>query len=212
LIKALPNLAKIIQMRSVGVLSQTDSLGATVSGEGCDLSTLGNAVQGESSRTGKIAITDAATGIFAIATYGQKTRNYYAPSLSVETLESDNDTFQSIREKIGCDDAELTVYEMTDKASPDDGYKLYIPLASSYAEKEVTLYSYDDEMLTELNAAVDDNVYSVDTPTIHYIAVVGEEDTQSADSRLTYGIIAGLAVIILAGAGILVWRKARKKS
>jgi LPXTG-motif cell wall-anchored protein len=129
----------------------------------------------------------------------------------VETIEPEDEMFQKIQSAVGCDDSELTVYRMTDKATPDDGYKLYVPLASSYAEKTVSLYSYqdtdDEELLTELETAVEDNVYSADTDSIEYIAVVGKEKSQETGNTITYLILAGLAVIILAGAGGLLWRQ-----
>jgi hypothetical protein len=208
--KALPNLAKIIAMRSVGVLSQTDALNVQVSGEGCDLSTLGNAVQGESSRSGNLAAVDAATGIFVTADYGQEKWNGNAPAIKVQTLESQNEIFQDILDKAGCKEEELTVYAISDKATPDGGYRVYIPLASSYQDKEVAFYSYDSEQITELSMTVDDNLYSADTETIRYIAVVGKEKAQGLKGMKTYLILGALTIIILAGAFLLVWKKNKK--
>ena len=67
--KGIPNLAKIIAMRSVGVVNQVNDEEAWVCTYGCDLSTLGNAVKGEAAKSGLLTAVDTATGIYVTAKY-----------------------------------------------------------------------------------------------------------------------------------------------
>lgn len=211
LVRALPNLAKIIAMRSVGVLAQTDKLDVTVSGEGCDLSTLGNAVPGESSRGGKLAAVDAATGIFTTADYGQGEWSNPSPVLTVKKLDAKEEIWQDIAKQIGCDESELTVYAMSDSASPEGNYRLYIPLESSYKGKEVSLYSCQGENVTALSVTAEDNLYSAETPSIQYIAVVGVEKAGVMGEGVLYLVCGVLIAVLLAGAVVLLWKKKGRK-
>lgn len=208
LVRALPNLAKIIAMRCVGVLSQTDKLGVTVSGEGCDLSTLGNAVMGENAKGGNLAAVDAATGIFTTADYGAGKWSSPSPVLTVKELETQDEIFGNIMKETGCEESELTVYAMSDRARPENGYRLYVPLGSSSKEKKVSLYSYEKETetATELSVTVDDSLYSADTASIEYIAVVQEVTGQGGDTKTLWIVFGILAVLALAGAGVWLLR------
>lgn len=208
LVRALPNLAKIIAMRSVGVLSQTDKMDVTVSGEGCDLSTLGNAVMGENARGGKLAAVDAATGIFITADYGAEKWSSPSPVLNVEEMGKQEEIFGDIMKKTGCEESELTVYSMSDKSTPESGYRLYVPLGNSAKGKEVSLYSYEaeTETATELSVTVDDALYSADTDSIQYIAVIKETADGAGNTKALWIAVGVLAVLALAGAGVWLLR------
>lgn len=204
LVRALPNLAKIIAMRSVGVLSQTDKLGVTVSGEGCDLSTLGNAVMGENSKGGKLAAVDAATGIFVTAEYSG-----LAPELTVEKLDKEEEVFLSVCEETGSDESETTVYAMSDRGRAKTGYRLYIPLGSTEGKSGVEVYSYDKktETATELSVTAEDSLYAADTDSIAYIAVVQKASGQGHSVKI-FVILAGvLFAVTLAGTGLFLLRR-----
>lgn len=203
LMRALPNLAKIIAMRSVGVLSQTDKMDVTVSGEGCDLSTLGNAVMGENARGGKLAAVDAATGIFVTADYGAEKWSNLPPVLNVKEIEKEEEIYQRIMKKTDCEESELTVYAMSNPAAPESGYRLYIPLGDSKGKK-VSLYSYEteSETATELSVTVDDALYSADTDSIQYIAVVQETAGEGGNTKILWIAVGVMAVLALAGAGV----------
>ena len=67
--KGIPNLAKIIAMRSVGVMNQVNGIASTVCTYGCDLSTLGNAIKGQYKKSGVMTSIDPATGIYVTAEY-----------------------------------------------------------------------------------------------------------------------------------------------
>lgn len=198
--KALPNLAKIIAMRAAGVLSQTDGLGVTVSGEGCDLSTLGNAIPGESSRGGKLAAVDAATGIFVTADYGDTWTP--SPKLTVKKTEPGEEVFGTLKEELGCDDSELTVYSMTDGSRAEGGYRLYLPLGSECREKEVSLYSWQDGKATELAVTVDDSLYMADTDSIECIAVVAENAAAGMEGKRWIAILLLSLALLAAAFGI----------
>lgn len=204
MVRALPNLAKIIAMRSVGVLSQTDKLGVTVSGEGCDLSTLGNAVMGENSKGGKLAAVDAATGIFVTAEYSG-----LSPELTVEKLDKEEEVFLSVCEETGSDESETTVYAMSDRGRAKTGYRLYIPLGSTEGKSGVEVYSYDKktETATELSVTAEDSLYAADTDSIAYIAVVQKASGQGHSVKI-FVILAGvLFAVTLAGTGLFLLRR-----
>ena len=141
----LPNLSKIIAMRSVGVMSQVDGIDTTVCGYGCNLETLGNAVVGENSNGGVITAVDDTTGIFVMADYGKTDWTQRSPSLKVSVMGEKTDIFRETKKKTGCDSDDLIVYQMVNTADPDGNYTLSVPLSKSFAQSGVQLYTYDLE-------------------------------------------------------------------
>ncbi|MCC8168628.1 MAG: CotH kinase family protein [Clostridiales bacterium] len=191
--KAFSNLGKIMAMRSLGVMAQVEGWDLTVCGSGCDLSTLGNAVSGWTSTGGILAAIDYATGIYTIADYGSSGGNGNggwgapgdnarssgsgtSPTLSVSEMLKTDTYYQNIAEEAGVRDGEdsLVVYKFTTTGTPEGDYTVSIPLASYYEEcgGEVTLYAYNGSEMTELDASVDDNIYTVTVSSLKYIAVV----------------------------------------
>ena len=92
---ALPNLKKIIALRALGVLLQVDEMDAVASGYGCNLETLGNAIQGMNSNRGRLAAIDESTGIYSVADYGGS-RSDDSPSLQLREVESGELVYQKI--------------------------------------------------------------------------------------------------------------------
>lgn len=219
---ASPNLAKIIAMRSVGVLVQLNGTDTTVSGEGCHLSTLGNAIEGFNRDSGNLTAVDAATGIFVTANY---TRGV-APALTVKQISKQDEYYEEIRSAIGCSGNDsLVIYSIKNTAEPMDKYTITLPLSSAYreAEGEIAFYSFADGTATELTMSVDDNLYTGDTDTIKYIAIVQKggnalsESTDEAQSSkpqllILWKGIAGVLLAAAVAAGVVVVAKKRRKN
>lgn len=208
---ALPNLANIIAMRALGVRCQTDKMDMKVSGEGCDLSTLGNAIMGENSKGGKLAAIHAQTSIFVTADYGEEKWSNPSPFLEIEGLDKKEKVFQTLLKEIGCDEEDLTVYTMSNPAKPIKEYGLHIPMGSGSDGKEVSIYSYDEESetATELSVAVKDSIYSTNTTSIQYIAIVQKVSEREGYVKL-FVVFAGiLLVLTLAGAGVWLLRSGK---
>lgn len=170
---ALPNLSEIMAMRSVGVYNQVEGIDSWVCGYGCALSTLGNAGDGEYTTYGDLTIVDDKTGIFARADYGEFDINKEPPILTVKKLAKTNKNYQAAKAAIGCtDEANLTVYKMTNPVRPEKKYTVSIPLDKSYTADEIAVYSYTEEKTTKLNLTFDENICSGKTASIQYIAVL----------------------------------------
>lgn len=172
--KGLPNLAKILALRAVGVMNQVTGEDATVCAYGCDLSTLGNAIKGDYSKGGRLTAVDAATGIYATADYtGGK--NATAPQLTVEQLASDEVIFSMFSAEIGSDgDDTMIVYKISNKATPTGSYTLTLPMTQEMmqAAGEFKFYSHIGGALQEFTMTADDNLYTGEVSAIDYIVVV----------------------------------------
>lgn len=163
----IPNIKKIIALRSVGVWLQTNSINSLVTRCGCDMSTTGNAQMGRSSYLGNLTVVDAQTGIFANAAYYSNT--YGTPVLRCTEYDASNGVYQKMAAAF---DQNITVYHMTDGKQPGSPYELYLPIDSN--GKNVKIYSYTESSnkLTELPATVIDNhLYRVSTTDISNIVI-----------------------------------------
>ncbi len=178
---ALPNLSRIIAMRSVGVYEQVERTGATICGEGCDLSTLGNAGRGKNSTSGLLSVVHSQTGIFVTAEYAEaaKGSRAKAPMLIVDALEVDDGYYEDIQSQLGATDKDsLVVYGMNTWVKPESEYTLHIPLSQAYleAEGEVKFFSFDSnsKTLTEISMTAEDNLYTGVTDSIKYVVIYQE--------------------------------------
>lgn len=197
--EALPNLAKIIAMRSVGVWTQVQGLDATVSGAGCDLSTLGNALQGDASNSGTLTTVDAATGIFATGEYSGGQRKF-SPSLKITALNREDKVYQEVKSSFALWDT-LLLFETATTAKASGGYTLTIPLAQEYADGDVEFFSYHNGQLTKLDMTRAGNLFTGTTESLDYIVV-------AVHSHVLWVLIAGAAVLaVLAAAAVFLLRR-----
>lgn len=211
---AFPNLGKIIAMRSVGVLSQTDGLGTTVCGNGCNLATLGNAAEGWTADNGTISCVDAATGIFTTADYAGSG----SPVITVRKVRRTDQMYEEIRQAVGCDeDDSLVIYFIKDMAEALGDYTITVPLQSVYgrAEGEIAFYSYANGTAAQMDMTRNDNLYSGTTKELKYIAIVqkgGNElgelaGNSSSETLLSAAVWRGLitgGIVIVAIAVIMI--------
>ncbi len=194
---ALPNLAKIIAMRSVGVYNQVNGIESTVTGQGCDLSTLGNAVQGRASFIGTLSAVDATTGMFTTAEYSKGS----APTLKVLEMNDSHVKYTEILNAVGLKASEeITVYTLNTTGVPDTDYTLTIPLTKEQLkEGNVTVYSYCDEKVEKLKVDLEDNLCKTTLEDIQYIVIVPGGSFSAAAVILTVAVLAaaGLATVII---------------
>lgn len=165
--QGIPELKKLIVMRSVGVWFQTHGLEANVTGYGCDLKKTGTAnsgIKNTPSTSGSITAVDADTGIFATATYGTGSGG---ARITVKQCAKSDPLYQEISGKLGPD---ITVYQIKNEKTPTSDYTLYIPVSPE--KSGVRIYSYvSGGSETRLKVKAYDNVYSVSASDISCIVV-----------------------------------------
>lgn len=145
------------------------------------MSTIGNAGPGRPSIGGKLTVVDDKTGIFATAEYPQGRWRDAGPSLSVTKLAENDPVMQKIKDRAGrVNILDMDVYAMTNTKTPSSAYQIYIPVPERLIPKKngnefTYLFSYSSEKdtLERLKTEkVSDHLYSAETASIQYIAVI----------------------------------------
>lgn len=238
--RGLPNLAKVIALRSVGVAHQVDGIEAVVCGAGCNLLSLGNGSPGESSVKGWLTVVDAATGIYATARYASTNRT--SPELKAEKLSTEEVIYKMFRTELGLGENDtMIVYKMTNEAVPKTAYTLTLPMSLKLmqADGEFSFYTHVNGALEELTMTAEDNLYTGTVDTLDYILVVkrtgdgtenelvqnpadgmeadsaaGKEALQEEQEVVTISpavIVFGVIVIVLLLVALLFIKKRKKK-
>lgn len=205
--EALPNLAAIIAQRSVGVWVQVNGVDTTVSGAGCDLETLGNALTGEFSNSGTLTVIDSATGIFATAEYAGSRRSA-PPALNITALTAESDTYRQVTDMISIPRGDtLLVYESYVSAKAVSEYTLTIPLAQEHLTDgtNYAFYTYCDGKLVGLDMTQNGNLFTGTAEKIDCIIV-------HVQPPVNYALWVILAVAVIAAAAVTVVVIKRKKS
>lgn len=223
--KGIPNLAKILAYRSVGVVNQVNGVESKVSTYGCDLSTLGNAIKGEYSKKGTLTAVDVATGIYATAEYGGG-KNSSAPVLTVTTLTEEDGIYGMFAEELGSSETDtMVVYKMVNKGTPNTAYQLTIPMTQELmqAEGKFQFYSHIGGVLQEFSMTAEDNLYTGSVDAMDYIVVLKrsgasledaadcgmpDEENMQADKEMRCGPtpfvwVMSLLPYVLGGAGVI---------
>ena len=205
---ALPNLSKIIAMRSVGVYAQVKDLDALVAATGCDLSTLGNALLGEFTNSGKLITVDSATGIFVQAKYSGGRRS---PSPALVVTQEDP---SAVRELLAAEKEDtVLVYQLQIGVKANSEYTVTIPLSQELTAGTYTLYQYAEGKLTPLEVTQDGNLHTftlqnLGSVVIHTVPPVLPKE--SVQEWLIFGGIGLAAVAVVVVAVISEHRKKRK--
>lgn len=186
MLRALPNLSKIMAQRSMGVYNQVMGVPFFVAGNECDLSTLGNAMPSWYSNFGYLMLVDDKTGISVSSYYGEmEDENKKAPLLSVTELGQADKNYQAAKQAVGCEnDANLTVYQLKVSGEPRTKYTVIVPLEHTYATDEIAVYSYTEDKTTKLNLVMEENICTGKTASVKYIAVLktaGEADLKEVE-------------------------------
>ncbi len=207
--EALPNLSKIIALRSVGVWAQVTGVDTTICGAGCDLETLGNASTGESSNSGTLTIVDSTTGIFATAEYAGS-RRAFSPALYVTPLTEADGTYQQIAAGVELAKKDsLLVWETSVISQPVSQYTLTVPLSQEYLTDETVyqFYTYSGGELIPLEMTREGNLFTGTADDISCIVAVVQPPQ---DHTATIVIAAGAAALLIAAGvitGIILGRK-----
>lgn len=236
--KGIPNLAKIIAMRSVGVVNQVNGVESTVCTYGCDLSTLGNAIEGEYRKSGILTSIDTATGIYVTADYSGG-KNTTAPILSVDILDSTDAIYAMFCEEIGAGEEDtVAVYKITNKGTAESAFTLTVPMTIQQmeAEGEFKFFTHVNGALEEFSMTGNDNLYTGEVSAINYIVVakgenlgigesVSEESEEDVSTENVSGVVSEeektgpvlyvvggiILVAVIAAVAVLAIRAKRKK-
>lgn len=212
---ALPHLTRIIALRAVGVYNQVTGKDGWVCASGCNLETLGNAHNADTTLDGRLTLIDSTTGVFLTADFsdGRQSRR---PMLVVTRQSPDSKTYQTAlslaQPQAG---EEMLVLDMKSSVSAESAYLLTVPLPAEYLQDGASyrFYWLQNGTLVPLEMSRRDNLCSCLTENLGTLVVLAKLPAQSldADSLLGIGILAGTSVILL---GIATWeilRKRRKK-
>lgn len=206
---ALPNLSAIIAQRSVGVWVQVQGTNTTVSGAGCDLATLGNALTGSYANSGTLTTVDPATGIFATASYSGG-RRALPPVMNITALNGDDTEHQNIQSALELSRRDtLLAYQWTQTVKANSEYTVTLPLSPAHLAEGTTqtFYTWSDGKLTELTAEQQGNLFTVkvSNPTTLVVLV-----SPPANGLLPILVAVGAVIVAAAvavGVPILVRRK-----
>ena len=201
---ALPNLSRVIAMRSVGVYAQVMGMDTPVSGAGCDLGTLGNALMGDFQNGGELITVDAATSIFVQAEYRGGNR-VAAPTLKV-TRNAAAEEAVSAQLQIGDKDA-VVAYDLKSTAVAKSAFTVTIPLTQQLSSGTCKLYSYANGELTELEVTENGHLRTFSLAKLGTVVLVARDVQLQNQSQNQSGnflhwlVIGGLAA---AGAAVVV--------
>lgn len=210
LLASLPDLSKIIAMRSIGVTLQVGKKDASVCTYGCNLDTLGNGAWGDSVSDGKLAVVEEHTGIYAVADYDGGALNR-PPSLASEDVPADVQA--QIQEAVGVSDAaDMKVYSLRNTSEPKGSYELHIPVDTAMGTKGVSVFTYADGDVEKLNISkTEDNIIVCQSDSIRYVVLAKNAGVSGFPALLWLGIGAG-ALILLAAGAVLIRCNRKKKA
>ena len=196
---ALPNLAAILAQRSVGVYAQVVGLEGTVSGAGCDLATLGNAITGGFANDGDLITVHPGTGIFVQAKYRGGNR-VAAPILLVS---ENGEAVAAAGEALGATAVDaLAAYDLHISAVVRSDYTVTIPLTRELLAGEYSFYSYVDGELTALEVTQNGHLVSYTTKSLGTLVVLSRNAHVQSEKQdwVQWLIVGGL---VLAGTAIV---------
>lgn len=154
---------------------------------------------------------DAATGIFVTTEFEAK-KNALSPLLVVTCADESNTVYENIKNALECgEDDSLVVYSMNNRVTPISSYTITIPLSPEHINgKTVEFYSYTADDITKLAMTKDDNMFTGETDSIEYIAVL-IKPAFGSDVMLIPVIIATAAVVAAGVAAVAVFVKRKRE-
>ena len=208
---ALPNLAAILAMRSVGVYAQVMGIKAPVSGMGCDLATLGNAITGEFANSGELITVDPVTGIFVQADYRGGNR-VAAPSL---TVSENAQAAAAAGENLQTGDTDVIVaYDLEISAVVRSDYTVTIPLSREMMAGQNSFYSYADGELTALEVSENGHLVSFSAKSLGTVVILSRNARSESSTKdwIQWLVIGGLALSGAAVVTVAVISETRRRS
>lgn len=211
---ALPNLTRIIAMRSVGVYNQLTGSESWVAGSGCNLETLGNAVRADSANSGLLTLVDPYTGIFSTAEYSGGRRSP-TPVLGVTVLTEEDAAYQTAQAQMETLSGDhLLGWQLKSAVKADGSYTVTIPLAAQYAAEGATqrFFLVSGTELVELEAERSGNLFTVRLDTLGtVVALVNIPFLTAAKDYLPLIPVGILCATVLGGIGLAALLRGRKK-
>ena len=213
---AIPNLSRIIAMRSVGVYNQTVGSEAWVAGSGCNLEALGNAIWAESAKSGLLTLVDPYTGIFLTAQYSAGRRSQ-TPVLGVAELSQQDGAYQTAVTALKPSHSDhVLVWQLRTAVKPESDFIVTVPLAAQYVAQGATqsFYLLSGSELIELDAQRSGNLFILRMNSLGTLAVKVHIPFLTAAREYIPLMCAGVfCVAALAAIGIvtLVRRRRRNK-
>ena len=226
---ALPNLKQIIALRSLGVMLQVDGIDALAGGYGCGLDALGNAMPGQASNTGNIAVIDADTGIYSMADYGDSWTNE-PPLLTITGIEPDDPLYQHIKESLDMAAGTfLKVAVIINTGKPEGEHRLYIPAVKGEEIKSV--YAFTEENgLEELEVKKEKSAYSISSDTNICLVIIynglginnvadnnintadkSGETVQEVEGQSLKWVMAAVMAVVIVAAALIIMKKQKKE-
>ena len=214
----IPNLEKIIALRSVGVYSQLSDDRSWVSGSGCDLLAVGNGLSAKPKSSGYLSSVDAATGIFVTADYLNA-----VPGLSVRVIDSESEEYASFAAQFP-NGEKLTVYDISQKNEASSDYRLTIPMGRDFCKNpgDFRFYQVIDGELTEISADREDNlalitVSSLGTFVISETGSIIDKINIPENMEISFKdtlFVAGIAIVVvmMASGGYAIAKAVKRRS
>jgi hypothetical protein len=212
---ALPNITRMVALRSVGVYNQITGMDAWVCGSGCNLESIGNALNTDSAKEGRLTVIDSATGIFVTADF-EGGRRTPVPVLAASRLTEKDKDYQTVlsllEPGIG---QKMLAFSIKSSVKASSDYLLTIPLPAQYVKDGATYHFYllSGKELVPLEMGQKDNLFTCLTSQVGTVVVLADIPVFSADSDDLLGIIvlaaAGVALVAV-GIGVLVSKKRKK--
>ncbi len=211
--KALPNVSAIIAQRALGVYSQVKDMNAMVSAGGCNLETLGNAMLGEYTGSGKLITVCPETGIFAVATYSGG-RRVAAPILKVTEVVPDSDGMKNLTQSLTVDANDtVAAWALSTSVKAKSDYTVTIPLGPEYLTETTTLqfYTYSGGALQPLTVTREGNLFTFEAKNLGTVVLHAQRPGTAApiaSETMDWLLpaIAGAVLLVLL-LGLLIWKK-----
>lgn len=189
-IGGLPNLEKIIAMRSAAVYAQVKGWDSKVNTSGCDLEKVGNGQPGNGIRSGNLISIDSDTGIFVRNDYDST--NQTAPAVTVKETESDNGR----------------AYEVSVSGTPESNtYQITVPLTKEELTQSSrwSVYIKTGDSLKKVKSTIDGNLLSAEVKLPGTVVI-----KQTGGFVWLAAVIAGLAILAAAVVMIIYRRRGQR--
>ena len=214
---ALPNLSRMIAIRSAGVYNQITGCDAWVCGSGCNLETLGNAIYADSAKEGNLTVIDPFTGIFATASFTAGRRGQ-TPTLGVTALPQTDAAYKTAEATLqpGSGDT-ILVYRLKTAVQPTGNYTVTIPLDAALTGDSVThsFYLLNGQELVPIEVQRSDNLFTMELSSLGTVVILADLPTFSASNPETFPILlavgAGALLVIAVIAAVVVTVIKKKK-
>ena len=212
---ALPNITRMVALRAVGVYNQITGTQSWVCGSGCNLESIGNALNVDSTKEGRLTVIDSATGIFITADF-EGGRRTPVPVLAASRLTEKDKDYQTVLSLMEPGFGQkMLAYSIKSSVKATSDYLLTIPLPADYVKNGATYHFYllSGKTLVPLQMSQKDNLFTCLTSQVGTVVVLADIPVLSASGDDLLGIIVlatAAAAIAAIGIGVHVSKKRKK--